>query len=71
MRDLRSRISNCKFFSRNDWKSEIINLEYESNSWTPYHVDALIGRLGNHREVPAEEKSRQISQGERWQEDQL
>ena len=36
MRDFRSRISDCKFVSRNDWKSEIIDLEYELNSWTPY-----------------------------------
>ena len=38
MRDFRSRISDCKFFSRNDLKSEIIDLEYELNSWTPYHT---------------------------------
>ena len=36
MRDFRSRISDGKFFSRNDWKSEIIDLEYQLNSWTPY-----------------------------------
>ena len=37
MRDFRSRISDCKFFSRNDLKSEIIDLECESNSRTPYY----------------------------------
>ena len=36
MRDFRSRISDCKFFPRNDLNSEIIDLEYELNSWTPY-----------------------------------
>ena len=64
MRAFRSRISDCKFFSRNDWKSEIIDLEYESNSWTPYErPDArvppaalwqggsvlLLARAGNRR----------------------